>query len=65
MVIDEKVNKQIKMLDLKLIDFALMLACIAGGIVGARNKILAAEPRIYIASGEAARNTACQRTWVF
>ena len=30
-------------------------ARVAGGIVGARNKILAAEPLISIASGEAAR----------
>ena len=38
------------------------IACVAGGIV-AQNKVLAAEP--LEASGEAARNTACQRTWVF
>ena len=39
------------------------LAAVAGGIVGARNKVLAVAP--LIASGEAAKNTACQRTWVF
>ena len=39
------------------------IACIAGSMVDAWNKVLAAEP--LIVSGKVTRNTACQRTWVF
>ena len=36
---------------------------VAGGIAGTRNNVLAAEP--LIASGEALRDTVCQRPWGF